>query len=86
MFILQLNVEACDDNVPQRCDSATAYVTVIRQEVPPVFQDTPYTVEISEFRPTQSSIYRVNALDGDQVSHIHRMMSLCKAYRNLVDT
>ncbi len=46
----QLNMQVCDDNVPQKCDAATAYIRVIREQFPPVFIDTPYNVDISEFQ------------------------------------
>jgi protocadherin Fat 4 len=65
-----LNIEACDDNVPQKCDTAVAYITIIRQHFPPVFQDTPYQVSISEFRESGKSIFKVLASDEDMVGKI----------------
>ena len=43
-------MQVCDDNVPQKCDAATAYIRVIREQFPPVFIDTPYNVDLSEFQ------------------------------------
>ena len=67
---LQLNIEACDDNSPQKCDFATAFVTILRQQFPPTFIGTPYEVSISEFRQTGSSIFKVVAEDQDIVGQI----------------
>ena len=52
-------MQVCDDNVPQKCDVATAYVTVQRSQSSPTFIDTPYRVSISEFRAVESSIFKV---------------------------
>ena len=43
-------MQVCDDNVPQKCDAAVAYIRVIREQFPPVFIDTPYNVDLSEFQ------------------------------------
>jgi hypothetical protein len=53
-------VDACDDNSPQRCDSTVVYVTVIRENFPPQFLETPYSVAISQFRPVGDIIFKVN--------------------------
>ena len=66
--MLQLNVEACDDNTPKKCDTAVASISVLRQQLPPVFADTPYRVSIDELRPVDSVITRVRAVDEDLVS------------------
>ena len=64
----QLNIEACDDNTPQKCDTAVAFVTVLRQQLPPVFAETPYRVNIDEQRPVGSVITSVRAVDDNLVS------------------
>ena len=43
-------MQVCDDNIPQKCDAAVAYIRVIREQFPPVFIDTPYNVDLSEFQ------------------------------------
>ena len=62
MSSLQLNVDACDNNVPQKCDTAIAHITVIRENFPPVFINVPYQVSISEFRPVGSSLFQVSLI------------------------
>lgn len=56
-----MNVNACDNNVPVKCDFAVAYVTINRQQSPPVFVDTPYAITISELQSVGSSIFTVRA-------------------------
>ncbi len=70
MWLLQLNIQACDENRPQKCDAAVAYITIIRQHFPPVFQDAPYQVSISEYRGAGVSIFKVFAVDQDMVGTI----------------
>lgn len=40
-------------------------MTVIREEYPPTFIDTPYQISISEYRSTGSSLFSVRAEDLD---------------------
>ena len=63
---LQLNIKACDDNTPTKCDEAIAKIKIIRSDFPPVFLDTPYRVSVSEYRDVDSSIFRVMAEDKDK--------------------
>ena len=49
-----------------KCDEAIAKVKIIRSEFPPVFQDTPYRISVSEFREVGSSIFKVTAEDKDK--------------------
>lgn len=44
-----------------KCDFAVAYITVNRDQAPPVFMDTPYSITISELQSVGSSIFTVRA-------------------------
>jgi len=60
-----LNIKACDDNTPMKCDEAIAKLRIIRSEFPPLFLNTPYRVSVSQFRKVGDSIFRVTAEDKD---------------------
>ena len=55
-------MEACDDNTPKRCDTASVHISVIRQNFPPHFLDAPYKVTISEFRKVGDAIFKVGGI------------------------
>lgn len=57
--VLQLNIRACDNNTPQKCDQATGQVRMIRQHFPPVFVEQPYSTTLTELRDAGASIFRV---------------------------
>ena len=63
-------MNACDNNVPVKCDFAVAYVTIDRQQSPPVFIDTPYAITISELQSVSSSIFTVRATTSNPQGRI----------------
>ncbi|KAL5018741.1 hypothetical protein ScPMuIL_004463 [Solemya velum] len=61
-----LRVKAYDSVYPEDVATATVAITVIRNEFPPFFLQTPYNVNISEDTAIGVSIIRVNATDNDK--------------------
>ena len=60
-----MTVTVRDRASPQKSAQATLTVNVNRDDSPPVFRNTPYSVAISENRDVLSSIFRVTADDAD---------------------
>lgn len=55
-----------DQRVTQeRIDTSTVVVNVQRDQFPPVFQNTPYGVSITDSQALNTTIYTVSAVDAD---------------------
>ena len=67
VFVFQMSIVANDNSNPSRTGFVEAFITVIRDQFPPFFINTPYSVTISEYTNIESSIYNVNATDNDLV-------------------
>ena len=69
-FFFQLSVSARDQGTPQLTSSqqATVIITVVRNNFAPVFQNTPYSRDISQGTSAGTSVFQVTATDADTVS------------------
>ncbi|GFN78435.1 protocadherin fat 4, partial [Plakobranchus ocellatus] len=66
-----LQVQACDQGVPQRCVDVTARVIVTRNQFSPEFQNLPYQIVINENRePSAESLLTLVATDADLTGSI----------------
>lgn len=66
LSLYQITVRVTDQRVTQeRIDTSTVVVNVQRDQFPPVFQNTPYGVSITDSQALNSSIYTVSAVDSD---------------------
>lgn len=64
--LYQITVRVTDQRVTQeRIDTSTVVVNVQRDQFPPVFQNTPYGVSITDSQALNSTIYTVSAVDSD---------------------
>lgn len=62
----QITVRVTDQRVTQeRIDTSTVVVNIQRDQFPPVFQRTPYSVSISDNQVLNTTIYTVTAVDSD---------------------
>ncbi|KAL3878042.1 hypothetical protein ACJMK2_035678, partial [Sinanodonta woodiana] len=61
----QLTVRACDDGIPQCCNSSTVTIQVSMNAASPVFQNEPYTNTVPDTTPIGSSILKLTATDAD---------------------
>lgn len=60
---------ASDQGSPVQQTTVDVYITVLRDEFPPVFINEPY-VTVIDTAVSGSSVYRVTAIDNDiEVSH-----------------
>ena len=64
---VQFEVLVSDQSDPERTDTATVDVTVIRDTFAPRFLSTPYSTIVDFNAVVGSSIFRVTATDDDQV-------------------
>lgn len=66
LSLYQITVRVTDQRVTQeRIDTSTVVVNVQRDQFPPVFQNTPYGVSITDSQALNSTIYTVSAVDSD---------------------
>jgi len=66
--LLQFQGYAYDLGTPNSLDTsrlADIFITVIRNNYPPVFLNTPYSTTIQETHPALSSVFRTSATDQD---------------------
>lgn len=63
----QMSIVANDNSNPARTGFVEAFITVIRDQFPPFFINTPYSVTINEYTNIDTSIFNVNATDNDLV-------------------
>lgn len=66
-FFFQMSIVANDNSNPARTGFVEAFITVIRDQFPPFFINTPYAVTIDEYTGIGASIFNVNATDNDLV-------------------
>ena len=72
---MQFEVQVSDQSDPERMDTATVDVTVVRDSFAPRFLSTPYNTVVAFNTAVGSSIFRVSATDDDLVvSVVHRAM------------
>ena len=67
MVCVQFEVLVSDQSDPERTDTATVDVTVIRDTFAPRFLSTPYATVVAFNTAVGTSIFRVSATDDDQV-------------------
>lgn len=66
LSLYQITVRVTDQRVTQeRIDTSTVVVNVQRDQFPPVFQNTPYGVSITDSQALNTTIYTVSAVDSD---------------------
>ncbi|XP_071105610.1 protocadherin Fat 4-like isoform X2 [Haliotis cracherodii] len=60
-----LGITACDNGYPVRCINTTATISINRDGQSPVWQNTPYTIQIQETHAVSSFVLAVRAVDPD---------------------
>lgn len=74
-----MTVIARDNGVPslQSQNSATVTINVIRNNQPPVFQNTPYVQSVSQSTTQNTPVFQVTATDADVVSLLVWIITPC---------
>ncbi|KAH3873287.1 hypothetical protein DPMN_036519 [Dreissena polymorpha] len=65
-----MTITANDNGNPARTSFVEAFITVIRDQFPPVFINLPYGVTLSEYTSVGSFVFDTNATDSDLVVRI----------------
>ncbi|XP_050391949.2 protocadherin Fat 4 [Patella vulgata] len=60
-----LNIRVTDQGIPERFDDSTVEINVSRQIQLPAFTNEPYSRNLPEITASGSSVFRVQAFDGD---------------------
>ena len=62
---ISISVRASDQRVPERVDDSVVVIDILRDQFPPIFNDEPYIVSVTDNQPLNVSIFQVNAFDQD---------------------
>ena len=66
LSFFQLSVRASDQRIPERVDDSVVVIDILRDQFPPVFQNEPYGVAITDNQVANISIYQVSGFDQDR--------------------
>ena len=65
--LTQLSIGVTDERIPERIDTVSVFVTVTRDNFPPLFDLPSYSAVIPENTPAGDRILTVQATDADKV-------------------
>ncbi|WAQ95445.1 FAT4-like protein [Mya arenaria] len=69
-FINNMTIVGNDNSNPSKTAFVEAFITVVRDQFPPFFTNTPYSVVLSEYEAIGAQVFNVNATDNDLVGQI----------------